>query len=426
MRLKHFLVLTLLASLAHAQETGIVVSKLPASTGIQATDVTLDVIPGVLTQKATYGQVAAFVAANAFTAAPSTIQCNPSNSVSQVPSACASLPTGFTVDLASLSQSSNSDVLPVAYLPGTATTYVASGNLNIAGSATSPQSFVFNAGGAGTAYLPPIGANYVYPGGFQIIIWNEGAGLVSVDVATMGAGATLNGSNADVYIPQYGWMLVWADNTAAPGNYVAIPGGGFEYNSAGVAVWSNGLIAPGFIPDSPACGLTGTGRVASYTGGGLAFCTNGAGAASLDASGDFSVNGYLYASGIVTGTNLIPSSNAVSLTAGISLPQAHTLGLVGNNIASIVTTNLTSSALSSCGTSPSINATATDTKGTITEGTTATGCTLTFQTAYNTAPDCVVSSPSGVTPTSYTTSTTALTIVNASATGDKFTYLCIQ
>ena len=99
---------------------------------------------------------------------------------------------------------------------------------------------------------------------------------------------------------------------------------------------------------------------------------------------------------------------------------------INNHIASALGTFLTSSALSSCGTTPAINATATDTKGTITEGTTATGCVLTFAAAYVTAPDCTVTSPTGSLLTSYSVSTTALTIVNASATGDKFTYMCIQ
>jgi hypothetical protein len=99
---------------------------------------------------------------------------------------------------------------------------------------------------------------------------------------------------------------------------------------------------------------------------------------------------------------------------------------LNGHLISNLTTFVTASALSSCGTSPSISATATDIKGTITEGTTATGCTLTFLVAYASAPDCVISSPTGNTPTSYSTSTTALTIVNASATGDKFTYHCIQ
>ncbi len=82
--------------------------------------------------------------------------------------------------------------------------------------------------------------------------------------------------------------------------------------------------------------------------------------------------------------------------------------------------------LSACGTSPTISTNSTDTKGAITEGTTSTGCTVTFATAYTSAPMCVVSSPNGILPTSYSASTTALTIVNASATGDQFNYSCVQ
>jgi len=83
--------------------------------------------------------------------------------------------------------------------------------------------------------------------------------------------------------------------------------------------------------------------------------------------------------------------------------------------------------LSSCGSgSPALDATASDNAGTITEGTTATGCTATFAVAFATPPHCIVSSPSGSAFASYSTSTTALTIVNASATGDRFTYHCTQ
>lgn len=83
--------------------------------------------------------------------------------------------------------------------------------------------------------------------------------------------------------------------------------------------------------------------------------------------------------------------------------------------------------LSACGTgSPAVDATANDASGTITEGTTATGCVLTFSTAYQTAPHCVVSSPTANAFTSYTPATTTLTIVNGSASGNKYTYLCTQ
>jgi hypothetical protein len=82
-------------------------------------------------------------------------------------------------------------------------------------------------------------------------------------------------------------------------------------------------------------------------------------------------------------------------------------------------------AISGC-TGCSLDATASDTAGTLTEGTLQTGVVLTWHTAYATAPHCVVSSPSGAALTSYSATTTTLTLVNASATGDAFTYVCVQ
>lgn len=86
----------------------------------------------------------------------------------------------------------------------------------------------------------------------------------------------------------------------------------------------------------------------------------------------------------------------------------------------------TSPALTACGTTPSLDGTATDGTGVITEGTTATGCVLTFAASYLSTPHCVISSPNAATFTSYTVSTTALTIVNGSASGNKYTYICAQ
>jgi hypothetical protein len=74
----------------------------------------------------------------------------------------------------------------------------------------------------------------------------------------------------------------------------------------------------------------------------------------------------------------------------------------------------------------SLNAQATDRKGTVTEGAAAVGFTLTFRTAYATAPDCVVTSPTGTPIGSYTPTANSLTLVHAAATGAKFTYHCIQ
>jgi hypothetical protein len=73
-----------------------------------------------------------------------------------------------------------------------------------------------------------------------------------------------------------------------------------------------------------------------------------------------------------------------------------------------------------------LDAHASDVSGTVTEGTAQTGFTLTFHAVWQTVPHCTVSSPNGVTFTSYTPAQGTLTIANASATGDVFSYVCVQ
>lgn len=80
-------------------------------------------------------------------------------------------------------------------------------------------------------------------------------------------------------------------------------------------------------------------------------------------------------------------------------------------------------AITSCGTSPS-TARGTDFGGEVTEGTTATGCTITFANAYTTAPFCVVSLQTQLLAFAYTISTTAITVTNTSASGDKINWIC--
>lgn len=86
----------------------------------------------------------------------------------------------------------------------------------------------------------------------------------------------------------------------------------------------------------------------------------------------------------------------------------------------------TAPTLSSCGTgSPAV--TGTNSAGVITIGTSATGCVATFATAYNSAPVCAVVSetaPATTTP-AYSVSTTAITIVQTSTSGNKYDYICI-
>ncbi len=82
--------------------------------------------------------------------------------------------------------------------------------------------------------------------------------------------------------------------------------------------------------------------------------------------------------------------------------------------------------LTSCGTgSPAV--TGTNSAGIITIGTSATGCVATFATAYVTTPVCTVVSetaPATTTP-AYSVSSTAITIVQTSTSGNKYDYICV-
>ena len=90
-----------------------------------------------------------------------------------------------------------------------------------------------------------------------------------------------------------------------------------------------------------------------------------------------------------------------------------------------VSTDGTAPALTSCGTSPSIRVGSTDTAGEVTEGSVSTGCTITFASAYTTAPFCTVTMQSGLSG-SYTVSTTAITVTNIGAlSSTKINYNCI-
>jgi hypothetical protein len=99
-------------------------------------------------------------------------------------------------------------------------------------------------------------------------------------------------------------------------------------------------------------------------------------------------------------------------------------GMAAVTLSGVPWSNVTSSNLSACGTSPNVKFESNDGDGLVTEGTSATGCTLTFQTPFTIAPVCTLSSPTGTLPTSYSTTTTALTIVNASGSNAEFVYHC--
>lgn len=82
-------------------------------------------------------------------------------------------------------------------------------------------------------------------------------------------------------------------------------------------------------------------------------------------------------------------------------------------------------AISSCGTgTPTI--VGTDNAFTVTQGTTTTGCVLTFAVPFTVAPTCVAvnqTAPGTSTP-AYTISTTAITLVTASTSGEIWNVMC--
>lgn len=82
--------------------------------------------------------------------------------------------------------------------------------------------------------------------------------------------------------------------------------------------------------------------------------------------------------------------------------------------------------LSACITGGTPTLVGTDFSGVVTGGTTAsTSCVVTFGTAYQTAPNCVVSWQTGpLAAMSWTTSTTALTITQTSNASSKIAYSC--
>src|SRR5437016_2956004 len=82
--------------------------------------------------------------------------------------------------------------------------------------------------------------------------------------------------------------------------------------------------------------------------------------------------------------------------------------------------------LSACSAGTGGSFAGTDFSGTFTQGNTAsTSCVVTFGTAFVTAPNCSVTWNTGpLAAMSWTTSTTALTITQTSATTSKISYIC--
>lgn len=135
-------------------------------------------------------------------------------------------------------------------------------------------------------------------------------------------------------------------------------------------------------------------------------------------------------------TITIPAVTSIAITDYVQIlkggvPSAQNVYASGLQLRNFILGNnsqfgATAPTLSSCGTgSPSV--VGSNVAGTITIGTSATGCVATFATAYSLAPSCVVTSqtaPATTTP-AYTVSASAITITQASNSGNKYDYVCV-
>lgn len=137
---------------------------------------------------------------------------------------------------------------------------------------------------------------------------------------------------------------------------------------------------------------------------------------------------------------LLPSALILGLACGLALAQNITKGVqlsqdatgpIGvdtannvyfpNKILAKSTANVP--VLSSCGTAPSI--VGNDTVGKITTGSVTTTCTITFSTAYNVAPACIVQTQGAATQPTFTTSTTAITMT-VDIVSTVYNYICMS
>jgi len=119
---------------------------------------------------------------------------------------------------------------------------------------------------------------------------------------------------------------------------------------------------------------------------------------------------------------------AQTITKGLQLSQDPT-GPIGIDAANnvyfpnkILSTRTVPPVISACGTGTAI--TGNDTVGKFTSGNT-TACVITFATAYNVAPACILAPQGNLNYPTYTTSTTAITItVDVAAT--VYNYICMS
>ena len=182
-----------------------------------------------------------------------------------------SIPAGTTIDAGSVTQTSSTDTLAPGLFPGSSVRYPASTSVTIAGSDGSNVVDDVNAAAITVTLPQSLAGTSVAPGQFQTLYVDGGAGLSTLTPTT----STINGA-ASAYLPQNGWMWLFTDTSGGNGNYLGLTGGGYTFNSAGLAIWPNGIKVPIAIFSGTGVGSAGQGWCNNASNGSGLGCGAGA------------------------------------------------------------------------------------------------------------------------------------------------------
>lgn len=269
-----------------------------------------------------------------------------------------------------------------------------------------------------------LGVNLAGPGADRILFWDQSAGQyqyltagtgLAITDTTIAATSSGSGTVTSVNLSggttglTYSGGPVTTNGTITTAGTLAVANGGTGATSAGVAQVNLNLI-PGVDVQAWDTNLQvlADNACVPLSSGGLNRCLLTPGTDRI----------FVYDLGEDGGV----AANIGSYLSYNSGTQTLAVSLAGK----IVTTGtaLTSSNLSTCGTSPAI--TGTDRKGVVFTGTGSTECTITFSSAYSAGfPICVVTQVGADTGLYIDWNTTQLTVYGSAwSGGEVFTYIC--
>lgn len=282
--------------------------------------------------------------------------------------------------------------------------------------------------------------------GYQAMQGTETTAAIKNVAIGFGAGKAITSGNQNVFIGYNAGVAVTNGNTSvvigaaaapaliAPASLVII-NGNVAGNSTTNAVGVGALTKPGQYDTAigyNALASTSTDGKANTAVGSLAAASvTGAGANNVCVGYGSCFTGTALTTG--TGNVMIgrdaqgttaASTNRIAIGSTAISPNDNTISI--GNIAYWNNKSTAAPAVSSCGTSPSIDAKANNKSGTVTVGTVAAAtCTVTFAgTGYAAWNHCRVTSQSTIASFAYTYTLTTITVTGTSLVGDLFDYDC--